>query len=37
MADVLFENVNAVANKSMTPAQWHASVVDAVAKIAEAN
>lgn len=37
MADVLFENVNAVANKSMTAAQWHASVVDAVTKIAAAN
>lgn len=37
MSDVLFEQVNAVGNGTVTPEQWYNSVVEAVTKIAAAN
>lgn len=37
MSDVLFEQVNAVGNGTVTPEQWYNSVVEAVTTIAEAN
>lgn len=37
MSDVLFEQINAVANKTVSAEAWYESVVDAVSTFAEAN